>query len=201
MNKNLKKQIQQVTDNLLGWCPLDKSLLLAELVIETQSKISVELGIYGGRSLVPMALGAKQFGGLVIGVEPWENQPALEGDNSKENDDWWTEINLGQVKEAYYHGALNFGTVANTKVLEMTSKQALPLIKEYKGIKVIHQDGNHSELVSSWEVENYLPLLEKGGYWIIDDTAWETTQNAQRLLEKKLKLYHDGGGWRIYKYE
>lgn len=201
MNKNLRKQIQQVTDNLLGWCPLDKSLLLAELVIETQSKISVELGIYGGRSLVPMALGAKQFSGLVIGVEPWENQPALEGDNSKENDDWWAEINLGQVKEAYYHGALNFDTVANTKVLEMTSKQALPLIKEYKSIKVIHQDGNHSELVSSWEVENYLPLLEKGGYWIIDDTQWETTQNAQRLLEKKLKLYHDGGSWRVYKYE
>lgn len=202
MNKQLKKRITEVVNNVPGWCPQDKSELLASLVIETRSEVSLELGIYGGRSIIPMALGAKEIGGLVIGVEPWANEPALEGENSAENDKWWSEINLDEIKNAYYHAALHFDTNANTIVHQMTSKEALPLIQKHKGkIKVIHQDGNHSELVSSWEVENYLPLLEKGGYWVIDDTQWETTQKAIKLLEDKLTLYHDAGGWRVYRYE
>jgi hypothetical protein len=42
--------------------------------------------------------------------------------------------------------------------------------------------------------------VKKNGFWVFDDTNWETTQKAQKLLESYgYKEIYDSGSWKIYK--
>ena len=64
----------------------------------------------------------------------------------------------------------------------------------------IHQDSNHSEKISCDEVERWLPKLKVGGFWIADDTNWDTTRVAQqRLTMNGCEEIYDSGSWKIYK--
>lgn len=52
-----------------GWCSKEKAQKLFQLVLETDSQRSIELGVFGGRSLVPLGYGHKTKGsGFVIGI-------------------------------------------------------------------------------------------------------------------------------------
>ena len=42
--------------------------------------------------------------------------------------------------------------------------------------------------------------VKKNGFWVFDDTNWETTQKAQKLLESYgYKEIFDSGSWKIYR--
>ena len=83
-------------------------------------------------------------------------------------------------------------------MLVMTSAQASKLFTD--GLfDVIHLDGNHSEETSCMDVELWFSKLKKGGYWIMDDANWETTQKAINLLkEKGLVEIENYKEWSIY---
>ena len=51
---------------------------------------SVELGVFAGRSALPIAIAHHDLGrGIVIGIDAWSINATKEGQNSKENDEWW----------------------------------------------------------------------------------------------------------------
>jgi hypothetical protein len=70
---------------------------------------------------------------------------------------------------------------------------------ENGSIAVLHQDSNHSEQISSAEVELWTPKLRPGGYWIADDTDWITTRRAQGLLaEKGFAVVEEHANWKVF---
>lgn len=72
--KNLFEKIESdLAIHKDGWCTLEKAYALAAAVIMLRPSLVVEVGIWAGRSFVPMALALKQIGkGQIIGIDPWK---------------------------------------------------------------------------------------------------------------------------------
>jgi hypothetical protein len=102
--------------------------------------------------------------------------------------------------EAIFLKALADSRVASLcLVLRQRSDVAVAEFED-RSIGVLHQDSNHSELISSAEVELWAPKLRAGGLWIADDTDWPTTQRAQALLIRKgFAVIEDHAAWKVFR--
>lgn len=169
-------------ESIHGWCTREKANKLIELVNEVKPSLCVELGVFGGRSLLPIALAAKSFNSRVIGIDAWTAQASLEGTNSKENDDWWSKIDYNNM----YQYTINI-MVENQVQVDLWKAKSNEVVGKFEDscIDLLHQDSNHSEEISCEEVELYCNKVRVGGYWVFDDTNWQTTQKAQQLLLTK----------------
>lgn len=168
-----------------GWCTVEKAQHLYELTIQSGAKRSIELGVYSGRSLMPIALAHQELNtGFVIGVDSWSKRAALEGTNDEANAQWWANINFMGIYEecidAIDHFALNdfCGTV---RMRSLT----FGLLIEDDSLTLLHQDSNHSQEVTCAEVELFAPKIKHGGIWVSDDSRWPTVQRSLSMLEEK----------------
>lgn len=188
---------------LPGWCSHSKAQRLFELVCRERPVRSIELGVFGGRSMLPMALAHWHLNlGTVVGVDPWTNAAALEGTNSPENDKWWGEVQiencrllaLGMLERVV---PLPYWTISRRTSAEHASDPMNNPIK----YGVLHQDSNHSEEISCAELAAYRPLVQPGALWIMDDVQWPTLQKVQRLMvdEYGFRLLEDHEDWRVYR--
>jgi len=187
---NAVKNYEQIE----GWCTIEKAIKMMEYIPES-AKTAVELGVWGGRSLLPIAF---KCTGDVYGIDAWAVDASLEGKNDVANDEWWKTIDYNKMYN-YTHTLMNKYKCHNVKLLRMKSTDAVKLF-DNDSIDFLHQDSNHSEETSCAEVEIYFTKVKPGGIWCFDDTNWPTTQKAQKLLETKgyTELY-DSGSWKIYK--
>ena len=187
--------------NIRGWCTVEKANKLMEIVMLCDPILSVELGVFGGKSLLPIALMSKYMNpnSKVIGIDAWAVQPCLEGTNDKTNADWWSKIDLEKIFN-YTKLLMIENKVDNiVELWRDTSKNTVSKFED-NSINLLHQDSNHSEEITCEEVELYWNKVKEGGYWIFDDTNWPTTQKAQDLLLSKgyTEHYSHNGEWKIY---
>ena len=173
-----------------GWCPLNKAKYLYGIINSHKPAIVLEIGVYMGKSFLPMAEVVKRYGGTAIGIEPFQLAPALEGINPKSNDDWWTAVNYNNMEREVEERIVRYKLEDTVKLIKKTSKEALAEMPEQIGL--IHQDSNHSEAVSYWETQHYAPLLAKDGFYILDDIDWNvdgqlTNAKSIALLDKMFK--------------
>ena len=69
----IAKEIEGIIASTPGWQGAQRSLQMAQLILDTKPDVVVEIGVYAGRSLVPMALALKHNGrGRVVGIDPWD---------------------------------------------------------------------------------------------------------------------------------
>lgn len=182
-------------ESIHGWCTREKAYKMSEY-INGNTSLCVELGVWGGRSLLPIALAAPR-NATIIGVDAWSSQASLEGTNSKANDDWWANLNYDYMFEYAKNLMINSG-LPNVQLWRNKSLSVVTKFND-ESIDFLHQDSNHSEEVSSAEVEAYYNKVKRGGIWVFDDTNWETTQKAQALLlSKGYKELYNSGAWKIY---
>lgn len=186
-----------------GWCTIEKATKLIDIVNEIKPSLCVELGVFGGRSLLPLAWASKNINksSRVIGIDAWEVQACLDGENSAENNTWWSNIN--HVDMMNYTD--NLMKKYNLEV-ELWKAKSYEVSDKFNvdSIDILHQDSNHSEEVTCKEVELYWNKVRKNGIWIFDDTNWSTTKKAQDLLVSKgyTEIYnhnHNGQAWKVYK--
>jgi predicted O-methyltransferase YrrM len=185
---------------LPGWCTEQKARRLAQLVVEGKPQTCVELGVFGGRSLVPIGLALQYNGkGHVTGVDPYTNAAALEGTNDAANNLWWLRVQLEEIHEAALVGVASAGLRG---MVEIVKAKSLDVVGRYEdgSIDLLHQDSNHSEEVSVAEVRAWLPKVRPGGWWVFDDSDWPSTQAAQFLLkEAGCEKVEDHRHWAIYR--
>ena len=179
----LEKSFQTDYTSLHGWCTIEKARKIIELVGQKKPVLSVELGVYAGRSLVPLAVASKHCNpsSKVIGIDAWSKDASLEGENSKENDEWWAKIDYNYFLNYTFDLLKRFQVNDVTELWKVRSVDVSHKFED-ESIDILHQDSNHSEQVSCDEVELYWNKVKKGGYWIFDDTNWTTTHKAQKLL-------------------
>lgn len=198
--------LKQIVESLAGWCTPEKAQVLFDLVLKSDSQISLELGVFGGRSLIPMALAHQQKeSGFVLGVDAWQKQASLEGDgaskegvSAKENDDWWAKVNYSEVYQNCLKAIEKNNLNGYCGTVKMRTLSVGLLIRD-NSIDILHQDSNHSEEISCAEVELFHFKVKSGGYWISDDTDWDTTQKAQELLMSKgFECIDDFDSYRVY---
>jgi len=194
-----RAELAAILPTIEGWATTEKAIRLAELVLATGAETSVEIGVHGGRGALAMAIGHRELGrGRVFAVDPWLASASLEGTNDPANDAWWGALDHEQVFHSFLHAVMRLGLAEHCEVVRSRSQDAVRLFRP-GSIGVLHQDGNHSEEISCREVEDWAPLLASGGYWVMDDVAWATTQRAQRMLaERGFAALDDHESWRVY---
>src|ERR1700722_18034413 len=99
----VKQQAFAYMGQLIGWCSEQKAGILIDLILRSRPETIVEIGVWGGMSLVPMAHALKMNGkGKIYGIDPWSNVASLEEMANDANKAYWGEVN----HEAVLHGLI-----------------------------------------------------------------------------------------------
>lgn len=185
-------------DKIHGWCTIEKCLKIQEIIEKYNLKFCVELGVFGGKSLIAIALSLKN-NGKVIGIDAWDKNVCLLGENDIKNNEWWQKIDY----EYFYNYTIELIKEYNcdqiVEIWRNTSENVYDKF-ENESIDFLHIDANHSESESTKDVTLYAPKIKINGFILLDDTDWITTKNAQDLLTQNLGFdeIFDSGKYKIY---
>lgn len=205
-SEKLRHEIAQHLDELPhGWCRVEKAWRLAEIIIENKLETIIEIGIFGGRSIVPMALAVREQGkGCVFGIDPWDNKYALEGDNGKEQEEWWAKLDMEAIRESFESHANKHKLWEWLKWSRFGSVEITPFFKDGSW-DMVHLDGDHAEVTSCRDVRLWVPKVRPGGFLVMDDVNWPTQAKAVAMLTQELGMgfieqheYEDGQAWGLY---
>jgi len=196
---DLRKQIETEMASIAnGWTSVERGLEMAELILEYRPNVVVELGCFGGRSTVPMAMALKHAGcGKIYTVDPWRNEPCLEGENEA-NKEWWSNVDLDEIHEDVINMLWRLGLEQICIIIRARSQDVPELFPK---IDALNLDGNHSEIASCRDVNNYVPRVSQGGIIFMDDTDWESTQKCQEIILQSCELLKSGdnGHYKIFR--
>lgn len=184
---------------LEGWAKqrgLAKHHAMYGLILENKIKISVEIGVWGGQSLLAMLFACADLaeGGMkdayVVAVDPMNAEAACEGTHMPVNQQWnrgvnWEKIYSGMKTAIYGHKLGDFVKIHREKSLAVAGSFADGVIG------LLHQDGNKSEEVTCAEVEAFAPKIKDKGYWVQDGCGW--TEHSKRTVDKSRDLLLEKG--------
>lgn len=179
----LKDHVCAVLPSLEGWCSREKALNFIDLVLQVEPKLCVEIGVFGGASVFPVASALKYLEkGIVIGIDPWERSECIKYyDPIEEYTDfkWWSCIDFNYIYESYCSMLRRYGLGEYCMTIKATSHQAVSF---FQNIDILFIDGSSDEAVSSQDVLEYLPRVSNGGYIWINNSIWPQRQAAVDIL-------------------
>lgn len=192
---NLFETIATLHPKLDGWCDLEKAMTLASIVVGLRPQVSVEIGVYGGKSFLPIALAHQAIKtGMAIGIDPWSVEVAVrEYHGQPQHQDWWSKLDIGKVERGFLR-ALNQVDPKYTDIIKNESKNVPPP----NAIGLLHVDGAHSETAIA-DVLRFAPKVQSGGFVVMDDLDGShgsgPAMGEQRLVSMGFrKLYNLGTG-------
>jgi predicted O-methyltransferase YrrM len=165
---------------LAGWCSREKALTIVRIVLEERPKTCVEIGVFGGRSLMPCAAALRHNGeGEIYGIEAWSPNIAIEQATNAVNDDWWSKVDFAGIKREFYRFAAATNLTPHVRLIEAPSGRAAAL---FDTIDFLHIDGSHSMVNAAEDVILYARKVRSGGIVVFDDVNWASTAPARELL-------------------
>jgi predicted O-methyltransferase YrrM len=172
--------ILEAEAKLAGWCSREKALLIARTVLQERPKTCVEIGVFGGRSLIPCAAALRHLGaGEIYGIEAWSPDVAIENVTNEANDDWWSKVDFACIKQEFYRFVAATNLTRHVRVIEAPSARAAGLFDQ---IDFLHIDGAHSVINAAEDVILYARKVRRGGIVVFDDVNWRSTAPALELL-------------------
>ncbi|MBT9370037.1 class I SAM-dependent methyltransferase [Rhizobium sp. CSW-27] len=192
---SVSEVVNRSQKELQGWCSDEKANYIVDVILELKPEVCVEIGVYGGRSLVPAAaaLRANQKG-VIYGIETWSPQVAVEYKTTVVNDEWWLKVDFSKIKSSFLKFIVENGLSDFVKLIELPSASASTAFTE---IDYLHIDGAHSVFNAAEDVVLYAKKVRKGGVIIMDDANWKTTESAVRILDslgERLKTFVNENG-------
>jgi predicted O-methyltransferase YrrM len=164
---------------LPGWCIPSKAESLAAIVMALRPEVSLEIGVFGGSSFIPIALAHKEIGfGMAYGVDPWSAQESMKGETPA-NIDWWGKQDHEKLYVDFMAKLKELGLENCTRIFRQTSDSLTPP----NTIDLLSLDGNHSEQAIR-DVSRFAPRIRIGGICVMDDLEWPTGQ--VRIAEHRL---------------
>jgi hypothetical protein len=165
---------------LEGWCSREKALVIARTVLQERPRTCVEIGIFGGRSLVPCAAALRHIGtGTIYGIEAWSPGVAIENTTSEDNDEWWSKVDFPGIKREFYRFVAATNLTPHVRLIEARSGRASALFDQ---IDFLHIDGSHSMVNAAEDVILYARKVRSGGIIVFDDVNWQSTAPAREIL-------------------
>lgn len=156
-------------DQVHGWCSHQKASILVDLITKIRPAKIVEIGVWAGKSLIPMAYALKTLGnGKIYGIDPWSSEESVVDVKSEANRAYWAWVDHEAVMNGLIIRIKEFELLDQVELIRSTSQDA-PLIND---IDLLHIDGNHSEVTSYIDVTKWAPLVRPGGWIIVDDISW-----------------------------
>lgn len=171
MDKNLEIDVAASNEAIKhGWCWLEKAKAMAQLIEDTKPSVVVEIGVFGGKSMVPQAIALKHNGhGIIYGIDPWSKRHSLEGETVQASRDWIETVDYNYIHSYASEMIWAFGVQNHAVLVRCPSHTCSGMFGE---IDILHIDGNHSEESSTRDVSMYLPKVKMGGYIWFDDMGW-----------------------------
>lgn len=168
-----------------GWCTHEKACNLFSIVYTNQLKLCVEIGTFGGKSMMAIALALKALDdGIVFGIDPWKVEPCLEGSNKDHDNKWWSQVDWNTIIASYFDKAQEFGVLGHMAHFRKHDTKCLQYFNE-ESIDLIHFDSNHSEEVACRTVNDWWGKIRSQGVIVMDDINWDGQHKAADLLKKK----------------
>lgn len=166
----VKRQAFAMMNHLEGWCSFEKAAVLIDIILKSKPSTIVEIGVYGGKSLIPMAYALEVNGkGTIFGIDPWDRVESLKGINNSSSEYFWgTYVDYRAVLQNLKLKISEFHLDHRIDLIKSSSIDA-PIIED---IDILHIDGNHSDEASFADVTKWTPLVRKGGIIILDDITW-----------------------------
>jgi predicted O-methyltransferase YrrM len=199
----VKQQAFGFMNQLTGWCTESKAEVLIDIILKTRPKKILEIGVYGGKSVVPMACALQALGeGVIYGIDPWDNNAAIQWVMNEDNLRYWALTDLQAIKRGLMMKIRQFNLEDQIVLIETTSEGAQPI----HDIDILHIDGNHSDVTSYFDVTKWVPFVKPGGWIILDDMTWYengvfTTARAAEWLNThciKFAEFDDVSVWGIW---
>lgn len=188
-----QKKTLKMQEKVDGWCGKEKAKKLMNLIYKTKPKVCVEIGVFGGSSVFPMAKTLSFLqNGKIYAIDPWSTEECLKGyKKDNPNYGWWEKVNLNKIFNSFEklidkHNLSNFCVI-----MRMNSEKAKDYF-ENESIDILHIDGNHTEECALYDVKTFFPKVKKGGYIWFDDANWESTQKAVEFLKDNCHFYPKG---------
>lgn len=151
-----------------SWCSREKAELMMDLVFLTRPQVCVEVGVYTGSSVLPVAAALKYLGsGHIYAIDAWSNEVAVK--NVGINDPnywWWWTLNMEQVKYQFISLLDEWALHRYCRVIHAPSERTADQISE---IDFLHLDGSMSEEGSLLDVQLFLPKVKSGGYILLSN--------------------------------
>jgi methyltransferase family protein len=195
VSPGLRDTIEQLLESIPvdtggGASPL-KALVLADLIITQRLQCVVEIGVYRGRLLLPLALTAKSQGaGEVIGIDPYSAQAAEQHDEHASPLDlkaWPHAIDWDGLYAQINRAIADNGAERWCRVMRTCSEDSAHQFPTGT-IDLLHIDGNHDQASVIRDVELYVPKVKVGGYVVLDDTSWASVWPVYRQLQATHEL-------------
>lgn len=184
---DLKKQVVDYLQK--SWCTEEKVNLMMDLIVLTQPKVCVEIGVFTGSSFLPM-VAALSFleNGTAYAIDSWSNFEAIKGiPTNDQNYKWWSVVNMWEVKKLFLNTMDKWSFSKFYVVIPTSSKLAA---SKFDQIDFLHIDGNFSEQGSLEDVLFYLPKVVPGGYILLSnlflklDNQYPKMKSLSVLLEE-----------------
>ncbi len=203
MNR-LYRKIADLVPSLHGWCEVPKAITLANLVMATTPKTIVEIGVWGGRSFIPMALAQghaedckpELSGFRCIGIDPWDIAASVAGQTTEADKKWWSEINHELVRQSFLYNLRELELEKRCEIIRCTSDEAdVP-----ETIDLFHCDGNHGSNALK-DTERFGSNIPIGGICVLDDLGWSggfVAQSGEWLLANGFIQLHPLGTGAVY---
>jgi hypothetical protein len=183
--------IESVELDAGGGATLLKALMLADLIVERPVLRAVEIGVYRGRLLLPLALVMKWRGtGDVFGIDPYSVTSARQCDEHEVGIDlrnWPDTVDWDGLYDEVSRSIslLHLGSYCHlVRARSADAAQQFPL----GSIDLLHIDGNHDRAEVAHDAELYLPRVSAGGYVVLDDPSWSSVRPVMEALSAHHEL-------------
>jgi len=169
-----------------GWCSLNKAGCIIdcinEICADTKDPICVEVGVYGGKSVIPVVLELKRLQkGKLYAIDPWDNIEATKG-YFGEHYNFWFNVDLNNIYNLFLN-LLNENNCSDyVEIIRKPSDEA----PEIDNINFLYIDGQHTEQAIR-DVHKYASKVLLNGYCVVDDInrdVWgEVSTQTPSILE------------------
>jgi len=190
--------------NIEGWCCPEKTEDFFKWINLLNCKSGLEIGVFGGSSLIRAGMMFKANNGHLVGIDPYSFIDSNKYDKEDTaNYNWWKELDYDKIYEGCFNSLVKYELTENVDLIKINSDEYVKNIPD-KSLDFLHIDGNHTTEQSVLDVKNYLPKCKNGSIIFLDDIGWETVYKARDLLRKKCKMIKEtiqpdkGNSWGIY---
>ncbi len=175
----LKEDVYRKTKN--SWCTQEKADLIMDLIVLTQPKLCVEIGVFTGASFLPVAAAVKFLGeGEVVAIDPWSTHEAIKYmAHHDPNKEWWSRVDFEKIYLDFQAVLRQWGLHSYCHVFRSPSEKVVHEIK--KEIDFLHIDGNYAKTVALKDVDLYVPKVKKGGYILFSNLFLSINHQQPRM--------------------
>lgn len=195
LSPSLRGELEEVSRSIPvdegGGASFLKILVLAELIVVNGLCRIVEVGVYRGRLMLPLAHLMLRLGrGEVVGIDPYSAVAAVQREARTDGIDlveWPNSVDWTALHGSLIEAISQWGLEERARLIRKRSRDAADAFAAAP-IDMLHIDGNHDREAVATDVKLFMPYMADGGLLVMDDVSWPTIRPVYESLVDEHEL-------------